>query len=204
MKVEVKTLSNNDSGQVELPDEIFAVAPREDIMFRVVKWQLAKRRSGNHSVKGRSQVSGTGKKPFRQKGTGNARQGTLRAAQFRTGGVVHGPVKRSHAYSLQKKVRKLGLLSALSYKVKEKKLFVIKVDGERKKTSQLAKDIAHFNTDSLLFIGDPKSDQLKKSMHNIPSADFLPVQGLNVYDILRHDSVAIDESSIAAIKDRLL
>ena len=125
MLVEVTTLDKGSAGNAELPDELFAARPRADIMARVVHWQLAKRRAGTHSTKGLSEVSGTTKKPYRQKGTGNARQGSLRAPQFRGGGVVHGPVPHSHAYSLNKKVRRLGLISALSQKQAEGKLVVL-------------------------------------------------------------------------------
>ena len=116
MDFDIKTLDNGSAGTIGLPDEIFATTPRTDIMARVVHWQLARRRSGNHKVKGMGEVSGTTRKPYKQKGTGNARQGSLRAPQFRTGGAVHGPVVRDHGYSLPKKVRRLGLISALSQK----------------------------------------------------------------------------------------
>src|SRR5215203_6435309 len=126
MQVPVITLANNaPAGDIELPDAVIGAEPRVDIMARVVHWQLAKRRAGTHKVKGMGEVSGTTKKPYRQKGTGNARQGSLRSPQFRTGGVVHGPVVRSHEYSLNKKVRRLGLLSALSQKLADNKLVVL-------------------------------------------------------------------------------
>src|SRR6201996_6119976 len=141
MQVDVITLENASAGSAELPDEIFKITPRSDIMARVVHWQLSKRRGGNHKVKGMSEVSGTTKKPYRQKGTENARQGSLRSPQFRTGGVVHGPVVRSHAYSLNKKGRRLGLISALSMKQAEGKLVVLDVAASGAKTSALAKQI---------------------------------------------------------------
>lgn len=119
MDYEIKTLDNGSAGTASLPDEIFAVTPRNDIMARVVHWQLAKRRAGTHKVKGMGEISGTTKKPYRQKGTGSARQGSLRSPQYRTGGVVHGPVVRDHGYDLPKKVRRLGLISALSQKAAE-------------------------------------------------------------------------------------
>jgi large subunit ribosomal protein L4 len=125
MQVPVITLDNGSAGDIELPEALFAASPRPDIMARVVHWQLAKRRAGTHKVKGMGEVSGTTKKPYRQKGTGNARQGSLRAPQFRTGGVVHGPVVRDHGYSLNKKVRRLGLICALSQKAAEGKLIVL-------------------------------------------------------------------------------
>jgi large subunit ribosomal protein L4 len=114
MNFTITTLGNGSAGSLDLPDEIFGAKPRADIMARVVHWQLSKRRAGTHKTKGMGEVSGTTKKPYRQKGTGNARQGSLRSPQFRTGGVVHGPVVRDHGYSLPKKVRRLGLISALS------------------------------------------------------------------------------------------
>src|SRR5512145_1670727 len=123
--VPVITLDNAAAGQIELPEEVFGAQPRADIMARVVHWQLAKRRAGTHKAKGMGEVSGTTKKPYRQKGTGNARQGSLRSPQFRKGGVVHGPVVRSHEFSLNKKVRRLGLIHALSAKAAEGKLVVI-------------------------------------------------------------------------------
>jgi large subunit ribosomal protein L4 len=125
MQVDVRTLDNGTAGQHELPDAIFAQTPRADIMARVIHWQLAKRRAGTHSTKGMGEVSGTTKKPYKQKGTGNARQGSLRAPQYRTGGRVHGPVVRDHGYDLPKKVRRLGLISALSQKHAEGKLVVL-------------------------------------------------------------------------------
>src|SRR3954465_1425267 len=140
MQIEIKTLDNGSAGTAELPDEIFAIEPRADIMARVVHWQQAKRRAGTHKVKGMGEVQGTTKKPYRQKGTGNARQGSLRSPQFRTGGVVHGPVVRDHGYSLNKKVRRLGLICALSQKAAEGKLIVLDAAsaGEAPKTGALA------------------------------------------------------------------
>ena len=137
MQIDIKTLDNGSAGSVELADEIFGAAPRADIMARVVHWQQSRRRAGTHKAKGLSEVSGTTKKPYRQKGTGNARQGSLRAPQFRTGGVVHGPVVRDHGYDLPKKVRRLGLISALSQKQAEGKLVVIDSAGGVEKTKDL-------------------------------------------------------------------
>ncbi len=139
MQVSVITLANNASaGDIELPDAVFGAEPRVDIMARVVHWQLAKRRAGTHKVKGMGEVSGTTKKPYRQKGTGRARQGSLRAPQFRKGGIVHGPVVRDHGYSLNKKVRRLGLISALSQKQKDGKLVVVDLNGAATKTGEMA------------------------------------------------------------------
>src|SRR5215212_6806534 len=142
MQVPVITLDNGSAGEIELPDAVFGADPRVDIMARVVHWQLAMRRAGTHKAKGMGEVSGTTKKPYRQKGTGNARQGSLRSPQFRTGGVVHGPVVRDHGYRLNKKVRRLGLISALSQKAKDGKLVVLDtaaVQGEAAKTGAMAR-----------------------------------------------------------------
>src|ERR1700759_1114930 len=150
MQVEITTLDKTSAGSAELPDEIFATVPRVDIMARVVHWQLAKRRAGTQKVKSLKEVSGTTKKPYRQKGTGNARQGSLRAPQFRTGGVVHGPVVRSHEYSLNKKVRRLGLISALSQKQADGKLVVLDAASGGAKTSVLAKQLKALAWSSVL------------------------------------------------------
>ena len=139
MQIDIITLDNGAAGSAELPDEFFAAVPRPDIMARVVHWQQAKRRAGTHKVKGMGEVSGTTKKPYKQKGTGNARQGSLRSPQFRTGGVVHGPVVRDHGYSLPKKVRRLGLISALSQKAADGKLVVLDAAGGSPRTGELAR-----------------------------------------------------------------
>ena len=154
MQLPVITLDNGRAGEIDLPETLFGATPRPDIMARVVHWQLAKRRAGTHKVKGMGEVSGTTKKPYRQKGTGNARQGSLRAPQFRTGGVVHGPVVRDHGYSLNKKVRRLGLISALSQKVAEGKLVVLDVAsaGETGKTATVARQLKALGWRSALVV----------------------------------------------------
>src|SRR3954447_8936777 len=154
MQVPVITLDNGSAGEIELPEALFAAQPRADILARVVHWQLAKRRAGTHKVKGMGEVSGTTKKPYRQKGTGNARQGSLRAPQFRTGGIVHGPVVRSHEYSLNKKVRRLGLIHALSAKAAEGKLVVLDTAaaGAGAKTGAVAKQLKALGWTSALVV----------------------------------------------------
>src|SRR6201746_937043 len=158
MKVQIKTLENGTAGEHELSDALFAQTPRADIMARVVHWQLAKRGAGTHSTKGMGEVSGTTKKPFKQKGTGNARQGSLRAPQFRTGGVVHGPVVRDHGYSLNKKVRRLGLLSAVSQKAADGKLVILDAVGALAKTKDVAAKVKKFGWSSALIV-DAAVDQ---------------------------------------------
>src|SRR5258706_14356643 len=142
MKLTVRNLDNQEVGDIELAEEVFGLPVRRDILARVVDWQLAKRRAGTHKTKGISEISGTTKKPYRQKGTGRARQGSLRSPQFRGGARIFGPVVRDHAYDLPKKVRKLGLKTALSVKQAEGKLIVVDSLGESAKTKELAQAFA--------------------------------------------------------------
>jgi large subunit ribosomal protein L4 len=203
MQIDIITLENAPAGTAELPDEFFAATPRADIMARVVHWQLSKRRSGNHKTKGMSEVSGTTKKPYKQKGTGNARQGSLRSPQFRTGGVVHGPVVRSHEYSLNKKVRRLGLISALSQKAAENKLIVLDAAVAEAKTGLLAKKIKALGWTSALIIDGTVDEGFMRACRNIHRLDVLPTIGANVYDILHHDVLAITTAGLEGLKARL-
>jgi large subunit ribosomal protein L4 len=204
-KVPVITLDNAQAGEIELPEALFAASPRADIMARVVHWQLAKRRAGTHKVKGMGEVSGTTKKPYRQKGTGNARQGSLRAPQFRTGGVVHGPVPRDHGYSLNKKVRRLGLISALSAKAAEGKLVVLDAAtaGEGAKTSALVKQLKALGWSSALVVDAQVDEGFARVTRNIPKVQVLPTVGANVYDILKHDVLAVTRAGVEALTTRL-
>jgi large subunit ribosomal protein L4 len=203
MQIDIITLENAAAGSAELPDEIFNVAPRKDIMARVIHWQLSKRRSGNHKTKGMSEVSGTTRKPYKQKGTGNARQGSLRSPQFRTGGRVHGPVVRSHEYSLNKKVRRLGLISALSQKLAENKLVVLDAASHAPKTAELAKKIKALGWTSALIIDGVVDEGFLRASRNIHRVDVLPTVGANVYDILNHDVLAITTAGLEGLKARI-
>jgi large subunit ribosomal protein L4 len=203
MKIDIKTLDNGSAGEAELPDEIFAAKPRADIMARVVHWQLAKRRSGNHKVKGMGEVSGTTKKPYKQKGTGNARQGSLRSPQFRTGGAVHGPVVRDHGYDLPKKVRRLGLISALSQKQADGKLIVIDTATATAKTKDLAARLKVLGWTSTLFIDHAVDVNFARASANIHRVDVLPTIGANVYDILQHDLLVLTTAAVEGLKERL-
>jgi len=194
---------SSDLGSAELPDELFAAKPRVDIMARVVHWQLAKRRAGTHSTKGLNDVRGTTKKPYRQKGTGNARQGSLRSPQFRGGGIVHGPVPHSHAYSLPKKVRRLGLISALSQKQAEGKVIVLDAAAGTAKTGELAKKLKALGWRSTLVVDQAVDAGFLRASRNIPGLDVLPTIGANVYDILNHDVLAITTAGLAGLKARL-
>jgi large subunit ribosomal protein L4 len=203
MQFTITTLGNGNAGSLDLPDEIFGTKPRADIMARVVHWQLAKRRAGTHKTKGMGEVSGTTKKPYRQKGTGNARQGSLRSPQFRTGGVVHGPVVRDHGYSLPKKVRRLGLISALSQKQAEGKLVVLDTTGGGGKTRELVAQLKALGWQSALIVDAEVDQSFLRSSRNIPHIDVLPTVGANVYDILNHDLLAITAAGVEGLKLRL-
>ncbi|HLI13306.1 MAG TPA: 50S ribosomal protein L4 [Alphaproteobacteria bacterium] len=205
MKTKIINLDNKSVGELDLDETVFGVSPRKDILARVVNWQLAKRRSGNHKTKGISEISGTTKKPYRQKGTGSARQGSLRSPQFRGGAVIFGPVVRSHAFDLQKKVRKLGLKMALSAKQAEGKLTVIEeAKVKEAKTKLLAAKFDKLGWSSVLIIdGAELDEQFARAARNIPGVDVLPQQGANVYDILRRDNLVLTKAAIEKLQERL-
>jgi large subunit ribosomal protein L4 len=203
MKLDIHNFDGQAAGSTDLPDDIFGISPRKDIMARVVHWQLAKRRSGNHSTKGMGEVSGTTRKPFKQKGTGNARQGSLRAPQFRTGGVVHGPVVRDHGYNLNKKVRRLGLLSALSQKAADGKLIILQAITAVEKTKDVATKVKKFGWTSALIVDAVVDQKFLLASRNVHGLDILPVIGANVYDILQHDVLVITQAGIDGLKERL-
>lgn len=205
MQTPVITLENTQAGEIELPEALFGATPRADIMARVVHWQLAKRRAGTHKAKGMAEVSGTTKKPYRQKGTGNARQGSLRAPQYRKGGVVHGPVVRDHGYSLNKKVRRLGLISALSQKAAEGKLVVLEnaALAADAKTSAVAAKVKALGWKSVLVVDAAADENFARCIRNLPKVQVLPTIGANVYDILNHEVLAVTRAGVEALKERL-
>ncbi len=204
MQISVKTFDNGDAGMSELPEAIFGQAPRLDIMARVVRWQLAARRSGNHRTKGMGEVSGTTRKPYKQKGTGNARQGSLRAPQFRTGGVVHGPVVRDHGSDLPKKIRRLGLISALSQKQAEGKLVVLDNVTCVAKTKEFHRRALSFGWRSALIVDHEVDVSTQLACRNLHEFDILPAAGANVYDILNHDVLVLTRNGVAALERRLI
>ncbi len=203
MKLDVVDFDAKPAGSTELPDEIFAMEPRVDIIARVIHWQLAKRRAGTHKVKGMGEVSGTTRKPYKQKGTGNARQGSLRAPQFRTGGAVHGPVVRDHGYSLNKKVRRRGLLSVLSQKAAAGKLVILDTVGELEKAKDVAAKVKNFGWSSALIVDAAVEEKFLRASRNVHGLDILPVVGANVYDIVQHDVLVITKAGIDGLKERL-
>lgn len=205
MKLDIVNLNAETVGSVELADSVFAVALRRDILTRMVNYQLAKRRSGNHKTKQIWEVSGTTKKPYNQKGTGRARQGSLRSAQFRGGGVIFGPVVRSHAHDLPKKVRALALRVALSAKAADGKLMVLdQAATASNKTKDLAKSLTKLNLSNVLFIDGANLDRnFALASRNLPHVDVLPSQGANVYDILRRDVLVLTKDGLEALEARL-
>jgi large subunit ribosomal protein L4 len=204
MRATVRTLDNQEVGDIELAEEVFGLPVRGDILARVVNWQLAKRRAGTHKTKGISEISGTTKKPYKQKGTGRARQGSLRSPQFRGGAVIFGPVVRSHEFSLQKKVRRLGLKTALSAKQAEGKLIVIDAARvDEAKTKALRARFAALGWDSVLIIDGAVSDDFARAARNLPKVDVLPQLGANVYDILRRDMLVLTREAVQQLEARL-
>jgi large subunit ribosomal protein L4 len=205
VKLTVRNLDNEEIGELELADEVFGLPIRRDILARVVNWQLAKRRSGTHKTKGISEIRGTTKKPYKQKGTGRARQGSLRSPQFRGGARIFGPVVRSHAFDLQKKVRRLGLKIALSAKQDEGKLVLIDAAhvGEAK-TKALRARLAALGWDSVLIIdGSVVEENFVRATRNLPRVDVMPQQGANVYDILRRDTLVLTREAVRQLEARL-
>ncbi|CAM5357287.1 large subunit ribosomal protein L4 [Aquamicrobium terrae] len=204
MDLKITTLAGKDAGKVTLPEAIFGLDPREDILQRVVRWQLAKKQQGTHQAKGRADIARTGAKMYKQKGTGRARHSSARAPQFRGGGKAHGPVSRSHEFDLPKKVRALGLKHALSAKAKASNLIVVdelKLDDA--KTKALAANLVSLGLTNALVIGGAEIDQgFKKAAANIPNIDVLPIQGINVYDILRRGTLVLSKAAIEALEER--
>src|SRR5690348_14827816 len=205
MKLTVRNLDNQEVGDIELSDEVFGLPVRRDILARVVNWQLAKRRAGTHKAKGISDISGTTKKPYKQKGTGRARQGSLRSPQFRGGAVIFGPVVRSHEFGLQKKVRRLGLKTALSAKQAEGKLIVIDAATVAEaKTKALRARFDALGWNSVLIIdGEAVDEGFARAARNLPKVDVLPQEGANVYDILRRDTLVLTRAAAQLLEARL-
>jgi large subunit ribosomal protein L4 len=205
MKIAVKDLANKEVGSIELDKSIFGAVIRPDIMHQMVQYQLNKRRSGNHKVKDKGEVNGTGAKPWRQKGTGRARAGDLKRPQDVGGGIVFGPVVRSHATALPKKIRKAALRSALSMKAKEGKLVIFEdIKAKDHKTKTMAKNFEKLGFESALIVGGKEIDaNFARATSNLPKIDVLPSQGVNVYDILRRDVLVLTKDAVNEITEKL-
>jgi large subunit ribosomal protein L4 len=205
MKGAVTDLDNKQVGEIDLADDVFGLPVRQGILARAVNWQLNKRRQGTHKTKGISDIRGTTKKPYKQKGTGSARQGSLRSPQFRGGARIFGPVVRSHATDLPKKVRKLALKTALSSKQADGRLIVVDdVKVKAAKTGDLAKRLGKLGWGATLIIGGPAVDaDFLRAAANIPNLDVLPQQGANVYDILRRHTLVLTKDAVQHLEARL-
>ena len=205
MELKIKTLDGEEKGSVNLSEAIFGLEPRQDLIQRCVVWQLAKRRAGTHKVKGRAEIWRTGKKMYKQKGTGGARHGSQRANLFRGGGRSFGPVVRSHAIDLPKKVRVLALKHALSAKAKDGGIVLIE-DAKlaETKTKVLKGHFAKLGVANALIVdGAELDDSFRLATRNIPNIDVLPIQGINVYDILRRNTLVLTRAALDALEARL-
>lgn len=205
MKAEVITLDAKKAGDVVLDDAIYALPERADILQRVVVWQLAKRRAGTHKVKTRGEITGTTKRIGKQKGGGTARHGSGKVSQFRSGGRAFGPVVRSHAHDLPKKIRKLGLKTALSSKLANGNLIVIEnIELKDAKTKDLKAKLSKLGLKKVLFIdGAEVNKNFLLAASNIPNVDALPTQGANVYDILRAEKLVLTKAAVESLMERL-
>jgi large subunit ribosomal protein L4 len=204
MEMKITTLEGKEAGSIRLSDEIFGLEPRQDIVQRCVNWQLAKRQRGTHKTKDRSEIWRTGKKMYAQKGTGGARHGSARVPQFRGGGRAFGPVVRSHATSLPKKVRALALKHALSAKAKDGGIIVMdKLTLKDSKTKTLAAQFGKLKVINALFIDGAEVEMnFANAARNIPNIDVLPVQGINVYDIMRRKTLVLTKAALDALEAR--
>lgn len=205
MDLIIRTIDGNEAGKIALSDAIFELTPREDILQRVVRWQLARRQQGTHQAQTRATIARTGAKLYKQKGTGRARHSSARVSQFRGGGKAHGPVTRDHAHDLPKKFRALGLKHALSAKKQADNLIIVDdfvIDNA--KTKLLAQKFANLGFDNALLIGGGELDSnFCYAVSNIPNIDILAVQGINVYDILRRNKLVLSKAALEAIEERL-
>jgi large subunit ribosomal protein L4 len=204
MRAEVKTLDAGSAGEIELSDAIFGLEPRSDLIHRMVRWQTLKRMAGTHHAQDRSEVTTTGKKMYRQKGTGGARHGDKSVPQFRGGGKAFGPKPRSHAIDLPKKVRALALKHALSAKVKAGEVLVLdKAQSADGKTKGLKQAFERLDlTNALIIDGAEIEVSFARAARNIPNIDVLPVQGINVYDILRRKRLVLTKAALEALEAR--
>jgi large subunit ribosomal protein L4 len=204
MKADVQTIEAKANGTVELSDAIFGLEPRQDILHRMVLWQLNKRQAGTHKTKGRAEINRTGKKMYKQKGTGGARHGSRRPGIFIGGGKAFGPVVRSHATDLPKKVRAMALRHALSAKVKASELVILdNTDVAHPKTKALKEAFAKLGFDNALIIdGAVVNENFANAARNLINIDVLPVQGINVYDILRRRKLVLTKAAVEALEAR--
>jgi len=203
-KVDVLNWNKEKVGSVDLSADVFATEVKKEILHTVVNWQLASRRAGTAMVKTRGLVSGGGKKPFKQKGTGSARQGSTRSPLMPGGGKLFGPQPRSYAFSLPKKVRALGLKMALSHLAKEGKLFIVENMKSEGKTKELSQRLNTFGVKKAVLVDVTADSKFKRASNNLPTYKYFAVEGLNVYDLLKYDAAVITKESVAKITERCL
>lgn len=205
MKIDVTSFDGQTAGSIELSDEVFGLEPRADLIFRMIRWQLAKRRAGTHAVKNRAEIARTGKKMYKQKGTGGARHGSARVPQFRGGGRAFGPQVRSHEHDLTKKVKTLALKHALSAKAKDGAIVIWENAQLAEPRTKLLK--AGFDktglASALIIDGAAPQTNFALAARNLPKIDVLPVEGVNVYDIIRRDKLVLTRSAVDALEARL-
>ena len=203
-KANVLNWKKEKVGQVDLSAEVFEAEVKKEVLHAIVRWQLAGRRQGNAMTKTKGLVSGGGKKPFKQKGTGNARQGSTRSPLMPGGGTIFGPQPRSYAYVLPKKMRRLGLTMALSHLNKEGKLFVVESMESEGKTNELGKRLKSFGLKKALLVDSQLDSKFSRAAKNLQGFKYFPVEGLNVFDLLKYDHAIVTKASVAKIVDRCL
>ncbi len=201
--VDIVNWDKKKVGSVDLNSQVFEAPVKKDIMHQIVRWQLAARRQGTHATKTRSEVSGGGKKPFRQKGTGNARQGSNRSPLMPGGGITFGPQPRNYQFSVPKKVRQVGLKSALSHLMKEGKILVVEdMQSEKGKTKDLAQKLNSLGATKSVLVDTQENDLFKRASRNIPSVRYYPAEAVNVYDLLKYECLVVTPKSLEVIEKK--
>jgi large subunit ribosomal protein L4 len=202
--VTVYNTNREKVGDLALDDTVFGAEVKEHLFYAVVRWQLAMRRQGTHSTKGRAEISGGGKKPWKQKGTGRARQGSIRSPQWRGGGVVHGPKPRSYDFKLNRKIRQAALRGALTRRAQENALVVLDgLDLPEIKTRQVVDFMKKFELGEALVILPARDEKVERSARNLQNVTVLPAEGLNVYDVLNHKNLVMTRGAVEAVVARL-
>ena len=204
MKIDITSFDGEAAGSIELADEVFGLEPRADLIHRMIRWQLAKRRAGTHAVKNRADIARTGKKMYKQKGTGGARHGSARVPQFRGGGRAFGPQVRSHEHDLTKKVKALALKHALSAKAKDGQIVVWeKAELSEPKTKLLRVGFGKSGLKNALIVDGALQENFTLAARNLPAIDVLPIEGINVYDIIRREKLVLTRAAVDALEARL-
>ena len=203
VKMDVLDWKNKKIGMVEVPPQMVEEKLRKDVLHSIVRWQLASRRAGTHDTKNRGAIAYTGAKPYKQKGTGNARRGNKASMLLRGGAVAHGPHPRDYSFTMNKKVKQLGLRSALSYLQKEGRMFVVEEMGSQTgKTKELAQRLRGFGLEKVLMIDEKRDEMMVRASRNLPKVRYNSVEGLNVYDLLRYDAVIFSQGALGPVAQK--